>query len=48
MPLILQRLSRLPVVLLAVFFCLSPSQAAGLDAVYQSEIRPLLDQFCFE
>ena len=48
MPLILQRLSRLPVVLLAAFFCLSPGQAAGLDTVYQSEIRPLLDQFCFE
>ena len=48
MPLILQRLGRLPVVLLAAFFCLSPGQAAGLDTVYRSEIRPLLDQFCFE
>ncbi|MBT3842460.1 MAG: DUF1587 domain-containing protein, partial [Verrucomicrobia bacterium] len=48
MPLILQRLGRLPVVLLAAFFCLLPGQAAGLDMVYRSEIRPLLDQFCFE
>ena len=48
MPLILQRLGCLPVVLLAAFFCLSPGQAAGLATVYRSEIRPLLDQFCFE
>ena len=48
MPLIFQRLGRSPVVLLAAFFCLSPGQAAGLDTVYRSEIRPLLDQFCFE
>ncbi|HJO52872.1 MAG TPA: DUF1587 domain-containing protein, partial [Verrucomicrobiota bacterium] len=48
MPLILQRLGRLPVVLSAAFFCLLPGKAAGLDMVYRSEIRPLLDQFCFE
>ncbi|SVD67656.1 uncharacterized protein METZ01_LOCUS420510, partial [marine metagenome] len=34
--------------MLAVFFCLSLGQAAGLDAVYRAEIRPLLDQFCFD
>ena len=48
MPLIFQRFGRLPGFLLAAFFCLPLGQAAGLDEVYRAEIRPLLDQFCFE
>ncbi len=47
-PFLFNRLGCRSVVLLAVFSFLPLGQADALDELYQPQIRPLLDEFCFE